>query len=511
MNKKTIHDKIKTIDELARIIQEAKKNGKRVVQCHGVFDLLHPGHIRHLEIAKSQGDVLVVTVTKDIYVNKGPGRPVFNQRLRAESVAALQSVDYAAVNEWPTAVDTIKKLKPNLYVKGNDYINRKKDLTGEIYNEEKAVQSVGGKVYFTDDITFSSTKLLNTHFKVFSEETEEYLRGFRNKYTGEKVIQYLKDLSKLKVLVIGDAIIDEYHYCSAMGKSSKENIIPTKYINEEKFAGGVLAAANHIAGFCKDVHLVTCLGNKNNYSDFIKQHLKPNIKAKYFYRDDAPTTVKRRFVEPAFLAKLFEICFMDDRPLPEKIEKNIYRYLDGIIAKYDLVLVADFGHGLLVPKLVRLLEKKSKFLAINSQTNSANAGFNLITKYKTADYVCIDEPEMRLASHSRFDNIEDIILKMAKQFEYKKVIVTLGHKGSIGWTAKEKFSRVPVFSKEVVDRVGAGDAFLSITAPCACMGYPMEVVGFIGNAVGAMKVLIVGNRSSVEPVPLFKFINTLLK
>jgi sugar/nucleoside kinase (ribokinase family) len=296
-----------------------------------------------------------------------------------------------------------------------------------------------------------------------------------------------------------------------MGKSSKENIIPTKYMNEEKFAGGVLAAANHIAGFCKDVHLVTCLGNQNNYSDFIKRHLKPNIKTKFFYRDDAPTTVKRRFVEPAFLAKLFEICFMDDRPLPEKIEKSIYTYLEAIIEKFDLVLVADFGHGLIGPKLVRLLEKKSRFLAINAQTNSANAGFNLVTKYKKADYVCIDEPEMRLASHNRFADIENIILKMTKQFGYKKVIVTLGHKGSVGYTSKEKFSTVPVFSREIIDRVGAGDAFLSITAPCACMGYPMEVIGFIGNAVGAMKVLIVGNRASVEPVPLFKFINTLLK
>lgn len=504
-------EKIKTLEELAVIICELKKKGKKIVQCHGVFDLLHPGHIRHFESAKKEGGALIVTLTKDKYVNKGPGRPVFNQRLRAESIAALGCVDYVAINEWPTAVNTIKKLKPDVYAKGSEYSDSKKDLTGEIKNEIDAVRSVGGRVYFTDDITFSSTKLLNTHFSVFPEETEEYLKNFREKYTASDVIKYLKGLSNMKVLVIGDAIIDEYHYCSAMGKSSKENIIPTKFLRDETFAGGVLAAANHIAGFCKEVHLVTCLGSQNSYEGFIRKHLKSNIKAKFFFREDAPTTLKRRFVEHAFLSKLFEVCFLNDTPLAEELEQKLHSYLKGIIKHYDLVLVGDFGHGFIEKRTVEFLAKNAGFLAVNAQTNSANSGFNLITKYPRADYICIDEPEMRLATHAKFEDIESLITKIAGKVKYKKVIVTLGHRGSIGYSPKEGFSRTPIFSKEIVDRMGAGDAFLSITSPCSAAGYPMEVIGFIGNAVGAMKVLIVGNRSSVEPVPLFKFITTLLK
>ncbi len=511
MEQDDTNQKIKTLDELTDIIQKVKKEGRKVVQCHGVFDLLHPGHIRHFEAAKQEGDVLIVTITKDRYVNKGPGRPVFNQRLRAESIAALQCVDYVAINEWPTATETIKKLKPDVYVKGSDYIDRSKDLTGEIYNEEEAIRSVGGRLHFTDELSFSSTKLLNIHFRVYPEETDEYLKGFRDRYSGDDIIGLLKELNSMKVLVIGDAIIDEYQYCAAMGKSPKENIIPTRYLNREIFAGGVLAAANHISGFCKEVSLVTCLGTKNNYKDFIDGHLKPNIKRRFFFREGVPTTVKRRFVEPAFLTKLFEVCFLDDYPLPEKLERNICKYLKRIIKDFDLVLVADFGHGFIGEDIVELISNESKFLAVNTQTNSANIGFNLITKYSRADYVCVDEPEMRLATHSKFDSVEDLILDLTKRLKYKKIIVTLGHKGSIGYSKKEGFSGVPVFSKEVIDRVGAGDAFLSITAPCAAAGYPMEVIGFIGNAVGAMKVLIVGNRYSVEPVPLYKFIATLLK
>jgi bifunctional ADP-heptose synthase (sugar kinase/adenylyltransferase) len=296
-----------------------------------------------------------------------------------------------------------------------------------------------------------------------------------------------------------------------MGKSAKENIVPTRFMRGETFAGGVLAAANHIAGFCDKVHLVTCLGARNSYKDFIKGHLKPNITTKFFMRGDAPTTVKRRFVEHSFLVKLFEVCFIDDKPLPAPVERELHSYLKGIIKGYDLVLVGDFGHGFIEKNTVEFLAHHARYLVVNAQTNSANAGFNLITKYPRADYLCIDEPEMRLAMRAKFDSMEDLVIRIARQVKYKKAMVTLGHRGSLGYSAREGFSRTPVFSRDIVDRMGAGDAFVSVTAPCAAAGLPIDVIGFIGNAVGALKVLIVGNRSSVEPVPLYKFIATLLK
>lgn len=504
-------EKIKTLDQLAAIVRKLKKEGRKVVQCHGVFDLLHPGHIRHFEAAGKEGDVLVVTLTRDKYVNKGSGRPVFNQRLRAESIAALQCVDYVALNDWPAATRAIKLLKPDVYAKGGDYSDPGKDLTGEIKNEAEAARAAGGRVHFTGGLTFSSSKLLNAHFSVYPEETDAYLRKFREKYTAEQVIGYLKDLSRMKVLVIGDAIIDEYHYCGAMARSAKENIIPTRFLRAESFAGGALAAANHLAGFCGEVGLVTCLGARDSREAFIRKNLKSNIAAKFFYRGDARTTVKRRFIEDAFLSKLFEVCFLEDTPLPAAAERKLLSYLKGAIKRYDLVLAADFGHGFIGAGTVAFLAANARFLAVNAQTNSANAGFNLITKYPRADYLCLDEAELRLAMSSRFDGIEDLVTGIAKKVKYKKAVVTRGHRGSIAYSPKEGFSSAPVFSREVVDRMGAGDAFLSVTAPCAAAGVPAEVLGFIGNAVGALKVQIVGNRSPVEPVPLYRFITTLLK
>jgi rfaE bifunctional protein nucleotidyltransferase chain/domain len=506
-----VTSKVKDLDELAGVLAGLRQQGKTIVHCHGVFDLIHPGHIRHFEAAKREGDVLVVTITQDGFVNKGPGRPVFNQRLRAESVAALQWVDFVAINRWPSAVEAIALLKPDVYVKGGEYAAPESDVTGMIVHEEETVKAGGGRIHFTNEITFSSTELLNTHFDVYPDDAQAFLKGFRQRYSAGEVIKRLDSLRKLKVLVIGETIIDEYHYCQAMGKSPKELLVTTKYLREEVFAGGVLACANHVAGFCEDVHLVTCLGSKNSHEEFVRTHLKPNVTAQFFHRDDSSTIVKRRYLDHAFLSKMFEVCFLDDTAIPPRIEQDMCAYLKSVVGDYDLVLVADYGHGLMGADTIGQLCADARFLAVNTQTNSANAGYNLITKYPRADFICIDEPEMRLACHNRVSDLRELMTGTTRKLSSQRAVVTRGHLGSLAYSAEEGFFEVPVFSSKIVDRVGAGDAYLSVAAPCVASGMPMDLVGFVGNAVGALAVRIVGNRSAVEPVPLYKFITALLK
>jgi rfaE bifunctional protein nucleotidyltransferase chain/domain len=162
----------KIIISLNNLVTELNQlsKSKIVVLCHGVFDLLHIGHIKYFKEAKSMGDILVVTITPDRYVNKGPGRPAFNEKHRAEAIAALDIVDYVAINEWPTAIETIKLLKPDIYVKGPDYKDYKDDVTGSIKFEEDAVKSVDGEIAFTSDITFSSSSLINERISLLSED-----------------------------------------------------------------------------------------------------------------------------------------------------------------------------------------------------------------------------------------------------------------------------------------------------------------------------------------------------
>lgn len=155
--------KILQIQEMAEKVAELKSHGKKIVHCHGCFDLMHPGHIKHFQAAKNMGDVLVVTLTPDKYVDKGPERPIFNENLRAESIAALECVDYVAVNEWPTAEQTLRLLKPNYYVKGQEF-EYLEDKTGKIQREYEIVKEIGAEMRFTHEIVFSSTELINKYF-----------------------------------------------------------------------------------------------------------------------------------------------------------------------------------------------------------------------------------------------------------------------------------------------------------------------------------------------------------
>ena len=155
--------KIFDLNELAEKISSLKSQGLKIVHCHGCFDLMHPGHIKYFQASKKMGSILVVTVTPDKFIDKGPGRPVFDQSLRTESIAALECVDYVAVNRWPTAQETLRLLLPDYYVKGHEF-EKLQDKTGKIQKEVEVVKEINAEMRFTREIVFSSTKLINEHY-----------------------------------------------------------------------------------------------------------------------------------------------------------------------------------------------------------------------------------------------------------------------------------------------------------------------------------------------------------
>ncbi|MFC1756639.1 PfkB family carbohydrate kinase [Patescibacteria group bacterium] len=505
-------DKIISLENLIKKLEYIKKTGEKIIHCHGCFDLIHPGHIKHFQAAKKLGDILVVTVTSDRLVNKGPGRPVFNQDLRMETVAAIGCVDFVVLNDDSDSVSLITTLKPDYFVKDQEFQEAAwNDPESAIYRERIAVESVGGKFHATTEIRFSSSRLLGDFFGTQSESAVGFLSSFRDRYAPEEIIERFELLKNLKVLVIGDAIIDVYSYVDPMGKSTKANdVIACNYLSEETFAGGIMACANHLAGFCEQVDMLTCLGKKGrSYHDFIVSNLKDNVSPLFLFREDAPTVCKRRFIDEPFLNKIFELYYFDDRMVFEDVENEALEVLQNI-QDYDLVLVSDFGHGFLSPELINLICQKSNFLALNVQTNTGNFGYNLVTKYPRADFVCIDRPEVSLACHKKGGNYEEMLSFLRKKLSCQNIIMTGGHEST--WTlGPEGFGQVPIFSSKVVDTVGAGCAFLSVVSPCAFWGWPTELLAFVGNVVGALAVGIVGNRSSVEPKDFFRFLTTLLK
>ncbi len=509
--KELIKQKVKTENQLAKIVEKLKKEGKKVVQCHGTFDLVHPGHLYHFEAAKRHGEVLLVSITADDFVKKGPGRPIFPEIVRAKNLANFHIVDYVVIHRDASAIGLLKKIKPSIYFKGQEYESALSDPNRNLYKEAKAVESVGGEIRFSHEETFSSSRLLKNFFDIYPEETKEFLKNFEGKYTFKKLQEYFNEIENLKILVIGETIIDEYNYVKAMGKVPKDPLIATKYLTKETFAGGVLATANHLSSFCKTVDVVTVLGEKNSYEEFVKGKLRENVKPKFFFEKNGQTILKKRFIDPTFFTKMFEVYQFDDRDILQETSEKIQEYLNKNLKKYDVVLVNDYGHGFFNEKIVKLLSKNSKHLAVNTQTNSANFGFNLVTKYKKAQYVCIDEPEARLATQKKLGDISEIMEKLFEEIDVEKIMVTQGHLGSAGKKRRGQLSKVPVLSTDVLDRVGAGDAFFAITSALSKTKMQMDALAFVGNVVGALQVAVVGNKTPIEKTTVFKFIQTLLK
>lgn len=505
-------DKIRPIGELGEIARRARSEGRTVVLAHGTFDLMHFGHVRHLQAAREEGDLLIVTITADAFVNKGPGRPVFQQAIRAEMLASLECVDHVGINDALTAETVIAAVRPAVYVKGSDYASAADDVTGKIVDEQRAVESHGGRIVFTNEITFSSSTLINRHLDIYDPTLRAFLDQQRAGDGLAAMTALVERVRDMKVLVVGDTIVDEYRYVVPMGRSAKENMIATLYKDRELFAGGVVAAANHVAAFCREVEILTALGSADSHEDFLRDHLKPNVSMWAAAVAGAPTTCKSRFVDQSYLRKLFEVYVMDDTPLSGEPEERLIAAIREKAPQADLVIVTDFGHGLITPRVIRALTESARFLAVNAQSNSANVGYNLITKYPRADYICIDAPEARLAISDKWADIDHIISEfLPARIDCDRMIITNGRHGCVTRGPQEPLVHIPAFTKTVIDTVGAGDAFFAVTAPMVAAGAPLSQAGFIGNVAGALKVGIVGHRKSVEKGSLLKYIQTLLK
>ncbi len=351
----------------------------------------------------------------------------------------------------------------------------------------------------------------NEHASAFPKEVCDYLAGFAAKYDIADVLRYLESAQALKVLVVGEAIIDEYQYCEAIGKSSKEPTLVVKANSTEKFAGGILAVANHVANFCDHVGMVTFLGTENPQEAFIDEKLNSKIKRFFLYKKDSPTIVKRRFVDEYFFTKLLEVYEINDEALDKADNEQLCAILRHQLPSYDVVIVVDFGHGILSQEAIDILCGEARFLALNVQANAGNLGYHTLSTYPRADYVSTAENEIRLETRDRRGDLKGMILDVSQKLGCGQVAVTRGKYGCLCYSTEEGFFEIPAFADRVVDRIGAGDAFLSLTALCVAQKAPMEVVGFIGNAVGAQAVATVGHRESIERVSLHKQIESLMK
>ena len=500
--------KILNFDALQKRINNYQKNNKKVVMCYGVFSALHIGHVRYLKQAQQYGDVVVVVITPDIHENAVIKEHF--ESMRAEALAHLDWIDSVTVNIYADFQEMARVLKPDVFARGFESVHAR-DIVNQEVQEEQFFQDIGIQYVIAKEDSFSTTEQINRYLSNFSENVLNYIHLLKQRYTKDDLLGSLDQLKKLNVLVIGDTILDEYHFCSAIGKSSKDPTLALKHEHQDIFAGGILAVANHVANFAGRVDLVTVLGENNSYEEFILSQLKSNIRPFYIFKPDAPTLIKKRFIDGYSTNKLLEIYVMDDSYLDSEEDQILCNLIHKRLSLYDLVIVADYGHGTLSRNMIDLLTKEAPYLAVNTQSNAGNRGFNTISKYSRADFVSLAEHEIRLEKRDMTGRLFPMMAELAHNMSCRYFVVTRGKKGCILTDKHGGLFQVPSFAQKVVDRVGAGDAFFVMTSLYSVLGVPGEFLGFIGNVAGSLAVEIMGNKKSIDKPLVTEYINTLFQ
>jgi rfaE bifunctional protein nucleotidyltransferase chain/domain len=487
-----------------------KRSGKSIALCHGVFDLLHPGHIRHLAKAKELADIVVVSITADSFVNKGPGRPAFNEKFRSESLSSIISVDFVVVTPHSTAIEIIKSVKPDYYVKGNDYLNEKSDRTGNITKEKEIVESLGGQLFNTDEIVFSSSNLINQFFPNHSNSVTNWLKSLKEKYSIDEILGWLDNITNLKVAVIGETIIDVYTECDALGKSSKDPVLCFNKGNSVSYGGGILAIGANCRGLGLETTIITGFNKGDVFLPSIENLKSKGIILKAIDTSPCPTIKKERFVDSRTSVRVFELYQMSDDALIDKQEKDFIKLIDESIQNKDVVIVADYGHGLLTDQVIKHVIKSNAFLAVNTQANAGNRGFNTINRYSRANLITLNGSEAQLETRRKHVKINSFAENLVKKMNSNYLIVTKGAEGIDIYESNNTLQNYPALAPFVKDRVGAGDLVLVITSLLSAVSAPSDILGFYANVVGAWSVTFTGNEKNIEMGTLSKLIKSIL-
>ncbi|MDA8019473.1 MAG: adenylyltransferase/cytidyltransferase family protein [Thermoanaerobaculia bacterium] len=339
------HRKIVDLDEMARITSEARSDGRSVVLCHGVFDLLHIGHMRYFEGARAHGDLLIVTVTPDRYVDKGAFRPAFPDDLRLEAIAALSAVDYVALNAWPTAEETLRTLRPDVYAKGAEFRQVGADATGKMEVERAVAAEVGCRVEFVDDVVFSSSQLINLHLHSYPVEVADYLADLRGRWSASDASDLLERMAKLSVLVVGSTVDETTIEVECLGLDGQDASPKLRTLRESRRSAGAPALARHLRSLAGSVELLT-LGSREELAADL-----PDVTL-HCRTPSAGTQTRRRFVDVAdgrvWFTSLTGSGFPADDGDAESADRAwIADQLTELSTKHDAVIVVDQGPNLL--------------------------------------------------------------------------------------------------------------------------------------------------------------------
>jgi rfaE bifunctional protein kinase chain/domain len=496
----TYSRKIKTPQELREILGPLPRK-KRAIMCHGTFDLVHPGHIRHLIYAKSKADLLITSLTSDSHIQKANFRPFVPQELRAMNLAALEVVDYVVIDDNPTPIENIKIIRPDYFAKGYEY--NKGGLNPKTKEEKDALESYGGEILFTPgDIVYSSSHIIEAEPpNLAADKLHALMQGEGITFDGLRDI--LKSFAKARIHVIGDTIVDSYTYCTLIGGNTKTPTFSLRFDKQVDFVGGAGIVAKHMKGAGADVRFTTVLGD-DPLKDFVVKDLKDyGVECDVVVDRTRPTTQKNLFTTQGY--RMLKVDKLDNRPISDKILDQFTGAILG--SKADAMVFSDFRHGIFnrttIPPLVAALPKGPVRVA-DSQVASR---WGNILEFQGFDLITPNEREARFALGDQDSTVRPLAMELYKKANCKYLMLKMGERGMMTYRAPSSevrsFFTVDTFARNVEDAVGAGDALLAYATISLVVSKCIVSASILGSLAAALACERDGN-DPIDPKEVLK-------
>jgi rfaE bifunctional protein kinase chain/domain/rfaE bifunctional protein nucleotidyltransferase chain/domain len=488
--------KICSIDRLLAMRDEARAAGRVVVHCHGCFDIVHPGHIHHLQQAKTYGDVLVVSLSADSQVNKGVNRPLVPEDLRAQSLAALECVDFVYVNAEPTAAGLLLRLRPDVYVKGKEYEHNQDP---RFLAERQVVTANGGRVICTSgDVIFSSTTLINQLDATAGEFLHhEKLRRLRERHgLGSNELHSIAQRFRGKrIVVVGDYILDRYHFCEAIGVAGESPMMSLRSVDSRDYDGGAAVIALHLAGLGAEPTLVTALSGHGAGPQRLRL-AAAGVDVLALPRERGDVCKHRYLVEQT---KMFKVDDGVAAPLDSRSEEAMSEWVLGAAQGAAGVIFADFGYGAITGGLLdRVLPELRRMVDVIAADVSGRQS-NLL-RFKDVDLLCPTEREVRETLNDFGSSLPAAVWNLLHETRARAAIVTLGKQGLMTFDhdhdaaeGRLRSEYVPALASHAVDPLGCGDALLAAATLSLVAGGSLAAAGFLGAVAAAAHVQTQGN------------------
>jgi rfaE bifunctional protein kinase chain/domain len=486
--------KIATLEELARLSREARALGKRRVLCHGKFDVVHPGHARHLEWARRQGDVLFVTLAED--TDEWSSRTPIEARL--EGVAALSMVDHVAKAPSLDATASIAAIQPDTLVRGIEYRTFRKRMAER---EKAELAKHGGELVFSPAGGGGAGSSASTweEGRVAGQSSLIQLIE-RQDIKIARLEEILTSISSLRVAVVGDSIVDEYIFCEALGLSAEDPVIVVRPRWTERYVGGAAIVAEHCHALGAGTHFFSVIGD-DAAAAFVREHAR-GLGVHYHLLADPsrPTTVKQRFLASG--KKLLRVSYLEERPVSETLAEDLVRAVRSRIQDLDLIVMSDFSYGVASTQvregICALAREHGVRVVADVQCSSQIA---TVAKYRNIDLITPTEREARMSLWDMDGALTDIGIRLLESTANKDIIIKLGESGLVvfngvwegGALRDVRTEYLASFAGDVRDPMGAGDALLAACALSLAAGANIFEASILGNVAAAVEVLRVGN------------------